>query len=783
MLQSKLANEMNNMDEEHFLSFKMREDYSFKYIPESHFKHVVKNVQRQRRQEDEERIWASFVQTQELDCQGFDENDVDLSLGGMTGFLQENIQDVDRELKRLQDDALPEQNKRVYDPKSSVRNEVARADANSIRNNIPKEKFSRKNKNAHGTNVLIPVSQEDNVPNCKESDRSKKVCRLRVKKSLSDPSITQKKRFTNRLLCAANHFENNSDSDSSNNRDDIVPIQPDPVTIQKIVSMQKKITEILNEISFRLHRIPLPDGDTDMRRRQQQTMEFAIRFSRNYLYDLNRLLISIQRHLGIISSRAGFKQRRKNIALHQDVIKQKLIAAHQLLIQALNAYSKHIPNSVLEGHPTKLQEVLQVVCNLRDICSKIEISTNCLCSGDANIWPVEKDVQNKLDTILSELKLSLECKNPPIKYKNVESTVNVAQISSRNKKYSVKKNLSGRLSMYSVDVHKNSQKKKNALKGNNYCCQNDKKWNVVDTKSTCSQHYSIPELLYPSPVTHTSSSRDIVQIDSAKSVNCSKDNDDDDDIKTMMDRVPIDSETEKSSTGIWKVKSTEDNEAGIIVENIANDGDLIKKVTTVTKEQLSTLVPVISDLMTHVSKTNESNAQPLTETTVETLVEFLQKYQRPKDSGTKAKLTDEHSRIKLNGLSEIQKPEKNVRLIYVSSVDEVSKTGQCDASCQANYETGVESTDDRKAVGSVSKDATELTISKEIELQFLAYKHEYKSLCRSKPMYSSNTQNKPWDIVAWISDKLIEELIIEITDELQMTDLIKKMFKMEFQEF
>ena len=509
-------------------------------------------------------------------------------------------------------------------------------------------------------------------------------------------------------------------------------------------------------------------------------MEFAIRFSRHYLYDLNRLLISIQKHLGIISSRAGLKQRRKNIAFYQDIIKQKLIAAHQLLMQALNAYCKHIPNSVLEGHPTKLQEVLQVVCNLRDICGKVEISTNCLCSGDTNIWPVEKDVQDKLDAILSELKQSLECKHPPIRYRNVESAVNVAQISSRNKRYSVKKNLSGRLSMYSVDVHKNNQKKKNALKGNNYCCQNDKKWNVVDTKSTCSQHYSIPELLYPSPVTHTSSSRDIVQIDSAKSMNCSKD---DDDIKTMMDRVPIDSETEKSSTGIWKVKSTGDNEANIIVENVTNDDDLIKKVTTITKEHLSTLVPVISDLMTHVSKTNESNVQPLTETTVETLVEFLQKYQRPKDSDTKAKLTDEHSRMKLNGLSEIQRHEKNVRLIYVSSVDEVSKSGQCDASCQANYETGVGSTDDRKAMGSVSKDPTELTISRETELQFLAYKHEYKSLCRSKPMYSSNTQNKPWDIVAWISDKLIEELIIEITEELQMTDVIKKMFKMEFQEF
>lgn len=33
-----------------------------------------------------------------------------------------------------------------------------------------------------------------------------------------------------------------------------------------------------------------------------------------------------------------------------------------------------------------------------------------------------------------------------------------------------------------------------------------------------------------------------------------------------------------------------------------------------------------------------------------------------------------------------------------------------------------------------------------------------------------------------ISDKLIEELITEITEELQMNDVIKKLFEMEFQE-
>lgn len=148
--------------------------------------------------------------------------------------------------------------------------------------------------------------------------------------------------------------------------------------------MQKKIAELLNEISFRLCKIPLPDGDDDLKRRQQQTMEFAIRFSRNYLYNLNRLIASIQRHIGAMSSRTKLNQCHKNKAFHQDNIKRELIAAHHLLIQALSAYCKHIPNSTFESHPTKFQNVLQIVCNLRDICDKVEIFTNRFCAGDAN---------------------------------------------------------------------------------------------------------------------------------------------------------------------------------------------------------------------------------------------------------------------------------------------------------------------------------------------------------------------------------------------------------------
>jgi len=43
----------------------------------------------------------------------------------------------------------------------------------------------------------------------------------------------------------------------------------------------------------------------------------------------------------------------------------------------------------------------------------------------------------------------------------------------------------------------------------------------------------------------------------------------------------------------------------------------------------------------------------------------------------------------------------------------------------------------------------ELVISEEAEMSFLKYRCEYQQLMQSIPMYSSNTQNKPWDIVAW----------------------------------
>lgn len=794
MVENRSTNEINNKEREHFLSLEVTKDYSFKYIPESHFKHIVKNVQRHRRKEDEERIWASFVKEQELNNLRFDKKDVDYSIQNIKDLLQENIQNVDRELKRLEEDALPERSKGIQNPKSNVKNETIYSKVNNIRNNSSKEKILTKNKDTCKTNVLIPTSQGNNICISKEFEGQKTVFRSKAKKSLSDSTITEKKCYTNQLLRATNHFENNSDTDSSNNKDDIVYVQPDPLTIQKLLSMQKKIAELLDEILFRLCRIPLPDGENDLKRRQQQTLEFAIRFSRNYLYNLNRFVTSIQRHIKAVSSRSGLKQYHKNIAFHQDMIKQKLVAAHQLLMQALTAYCKHIPNSILDGHSTKLQDVLQIVYNLINICDKIEISSYYFCSGDTTIIPLGKNLQDKCDAILAKLKLNLESKYGYANYKNAQSFITTASISLPNKGRLNRKNLSSRLSMYNMDVKisKSNQKRRNYIRRKNYTYQKENGNNTKDSKNLYTQDCSLPEMLYPSPITHTTSSRDVVHIDSMKNINNLKE----DDIQTMMEGITIDSENDSNIEIQTKCKPTTNSEpqsvairkkgGNIKVENVTDENDLIKKVTTIPKEHLATLVPVINDLITFVSRMqNESEMQPVSETSVETLREFLQKYQSPKDYDTKTTLTKnnyEQSYCNLNGLSEIKKRDENVQFICISSMEKVPKMTQCDASCQVDYEIALKIIDNGKIMNSNIKDTIQLAISEEIELQFLTYRCEYKKFCQSKPMYSSNTQNKPWDIVAWISDKLIEELIIEITEELQMNNIIKKLFEMEFQE-
>ncbi|XP_039302177.1 uncharacterized protein LOC105206371 isoform X2 [Solenopsis invicta] len=660
------------------------------------------------------------------------------------------------------------------------------------------------------TNLLLTIPEEDNISAYERRHESEDF-KSYARRSRSGHVIPQKRQSSRQLHHAINGTEYNSSPESSARRDGVadgvIYIRPDPFTMHKILTMQRKICELLDEIAFRLRNISAPDGIKELQKRQQCVAEFVVRFSRNYLYDLNRYVKDIQRHMCIISPRAIIRPNHRNLGLHMHAIEHKLLAAHQLLLHALVAYCKHIPSSIPKGHPGKVKEILQVVLDMKTMCDRLHL--NYFDSGDTDVLSLGKELEIKCNAILSKLKFHADKD-----FLDTNKTPSMASFTphSTNKKRLNRKQLSNRLSMYSMDtkVSKNSFKPKT-----NYH-QKDKKYNAINVKKISNE--PISDQLYPSPVT---SSKDANQTSIRKHKAFTKE----EDIKTMMDILPIESDnasnfeiqerhnnamlTRRISKAPRKCSGKSQNQKqSETIENIVkntstnNDNEFMKRETMITDEHLSNLVPVIADFMSFVSnKQNESEtrlaySKTTYSKTTEALMQFLKKYQSLKTMNASTSCdvcysgSSECECLKTNRtLTEIRKTGDNMQLICVSSVENASKVPRyCDASCQADCESLTEFSDLETKVkeGKLMADSLnniKLVVFEETEINFLKYRREYQRLMQSIPMYSSNTQNKPWDIVAWISDKLVDELIMEIAKELQIDDVIQKLFELEFQEF
>ncbi|XP_011338604.1 uncharacterized protein LOC105280088 isoform X2 [Ooceraea biroi] len=768
-----------------FLSEDENEDYNFK-----------------RCREEEESVWASFVKQQELN--GYDRNYIQPSVQSIKQLLDEGMREADKELKRLETDVLPDRIKKETGGKTG-NDKRKKPKVNNVRDSTQKKAPTMKDTGTGSANLLLTIPEEENIP-IHERRQEPEDFKSYARRSRSSHAITWKKQPVRQLRpTTTNGVECDSSPENSERRDSVIHVRPDPFTMHKILTMQRRVCELLDEIAFRLGNIPTPDGIKDLQRRQQCVAEFVVRFSRNYLYDLNRYVKDIQRHMYIISPRARIRPNHRSLGLHMHAIEHKLLAAHQLLLHALIAYCKHIPSSILKGHPGKFREILQVVIDLKTMCDRLHL--NYLDSGDTDILSLGKDIEGKCNAILSKLKLHMDNELD----NKTSSMASFTPHSANNKKRVNRKQLSNRLSMYSMGakVPKNNPRSKI----NNY--QKDKKYNAIDIRKVSNE--SILDQPYPSPVTP---SRD--QVDIKKHRTYAKE----EDIKTVMDTLPIDSDngsnpdsqerhysamltrripktSRKSSDKLQHAKSSETIED--IVKNTCtnNDDNSMKNVTTITEEHLSNLIPIIADLMSFVSNNKQSDpaAKTISTTTAKQLMEFLQKYQSPKStaisastsrdvchSSTESSYECEHLKTDRT-LIGTQKSGENMRLICVSSIENAPRMPRCcDASCQADCErlTGLPDFEmkmkERNRIAD-AMDNIELVVSDEIEMNFLQYKREYQRLMQSIPMYSSNTQNKPWDIVAWISDKLVDELITEIAKELQIDDVIRKLFELEFQEF
>lgn len=333
---------------------------------------------------------------------------------------------------------------------------------------------STKDTGTGSTNLLLTIPEEENV-SVHERRQESQEFKSYARKSRSSHAIAWRKQGTVTRMQphpASNGVEHDSSPESSARRDGVICVRPDPFVMHKILTMQRKVCELLDEITFRLGNIPAPDGIKDLQRRQQCVAEFVVRFSRNYLYDLNRYVKDIQRHMYVISPRARIRPNHRSLGLHMHAIEHKLLAAHQLLLHALLAYCKHIPSSILKGHPGKFREVLQVVIDLKTMCDRLHL--NYLDSGDTDILSLVmrtltstlyvvvvvacciqlrlqgKNIESKCNAILSKLKLHIVDHDLENKTSMASSMESSTSHSTSNKKRINRKQLSNRLSMYSM---------------------------------------------------------------------------------------------------------------------------------------------------------------------------------------------------------------------------------------------------------------------------------------------------------------------------------------------
>ncbi|XP_011877301.1 PREDICTED: uncharacterized protein LOC105567226 [Vollenhovia emeryi] len=774
--------------EDPYLSGDENDDFNFKYVPANRFKYIVKDVRRQRCREEEESVWASFVRRQELNDYG--KGGIQPSVQSIKQLLDEGMREADRELKKLETDVASDGTARECD-KAGGNGQKRKPKVNNIRDSAAKKAPSTKDTGTASTNLLLAIPEESN-----ERRRAPEDFRSYARKSRSGHAIPRRRPPPRQPRHATNDgVEYNSSPESSARRDDgVIYVRPDPFTMRKIFTMQRRVGELLDEIALRLGNIPAPDGIKELQRRQQCVAEFVVRFSRNYLYDLNRYVKDIRRHMCVISPRAIIRPNRRNLGLHMHAIEHKLLAAHQLLLHALVAYCKHVPSSIPKGHPGKLREILQVVLDLKTMCDRLHL--NYFDSGDTDVLSLGKEIESKCNAVLSKLKVPTD---NDLLDSNKTPSVTSFTPHSTNKKRPSRKQLSNRLSMYSMDT---KASKINSKPKTNYL-QKDKRCSAIDVKRISNE--LISEQPYPSSAT----SKDADQADVRKHRAFAKE----EDIKTMMDILSIDSdngsnfETQERHNNAMPTRRIARKRSGRLrdekqletIENIVkntstnNDDESVKR-EAVTEEHLSNLVPVIADFMSLVSnKQNELETGPVySKTCTKTLMKFLQKYQSAKSmnakfnascdvccSGSECECLETNRTMRKNG--------ENMQLICVSSIESVSKPPRyCDASCQADSLTELPDFEAKMKEGKFVVDSLnniELVVSEETEMDFLKYKAEYQRSMQSIPMYSSNTQNKPWDIVAWISDKLVDELITEIAKELQIDDVIQKLFELEFQEF
>ncbi|KAF7990392.1 hypothetical protein HCN44_000197 [Aphidius gifuensis] len=630
---------------------------SFRYIRPNQFNNIVKEVERQRSKRDEEHLWTSVLQHQDLK---FKKNTHEY--GTVSNY----------DLMKL------EINKKYEEPFEIKEQAFTKRQLESLNS-------TKRSSSSNSSSETFIVTQDNN--NFVDSPKNNSIGKSHISSVTLNDNFNYQK---NKNYCNSSPELNLQYEKVTKDRK-IYEISLHPNVIKKVLIIQTKISELLNEISYRLGRIPRPDGESDLRRRQQRLAEFGIRFSRNYLYVLGRQVIDIQQHIKAAELTSKEKIKKNNFILHVQAIESKILSSHQLLMYALDAYAKHISSSGIKGHPGKLGDILQVLVQLKEICNKINLSFEFLETENLDIYPLGDNIQTRCYEILSKVNSTSEINSPSAISYGAHSTHGFPGVSDKRK----------------IDNHKIP----NLTVG-------------IHPKDRAQRTLSMP-INNPPPTPDQSYQNSLIR--KSQKIRKSRINGllHEDKISTTMGLIPKFSETIISSERLSrKLPSTAPSEIKIKKKpkccykksklSLQSDETVLHdKKSKIKQEDLSNFIPVIADFMALLPKNKP-----------------------------KIKMTNSND---------------NAKLICV------------------NYEE--EKTDDK------NEDETKLIVDEKVAERILNYREKFYQFCLTNSMYTSKTSNEPSEVVAWVSEKLKEELLVDLTKKLEMNEVIRRLFDLEFQEF
>ncbi|GLV32985.1 hypothetical protein CBL_08952 [Carabus blaptoides fortunei] len=154
-----------------------------------------------------------------------------------------------------------------------------------------------------------------------------------------------------------------------------------------------KISSVLQEISAIIYNGIQPiESDGDNSRRQKRVTEFFSRFTRNYLYQLVRQLSDVRKLLGRPTSCRSPQTGGASSLLVQD----KLSSVSQTVMQALQAYSHHVPLTVASSAHSKC---LSLVAYIREMCKLLRKLLAAHAHTVSCVHSVEQHTNTLVDAI------------------------------------------------------------------------------------------------------------------------------------------------------------------------------------------------------------------------------------------------------------------------------------------------------------------------------------------------------------------------------------------------